>query len=53
VSTLEHPDEPTVKVLASEEALGVARPLPAREVLAIEGLTDEEWRAFQEALAET
>jgi hypothetical protein len=53
VSTLEHPDEPTVTVLPPEEALGTARPLPARDVLAIEGLTDEEWRAFQEALAET
>ncbi|MHB8246861.1 MAG: hypothetical protein ACYDGN_16230 [Acidimicrobiales bacterium] len=53
MSTLEHPDEPTVRVLPPEEAFGVARLLPARDVLAIEGLTDDEWRAFQEALAET
>lgn len=53
MSTLEHPDEATVRALPPEEALKVARPLPARDVLAIEGLTDDEWRAFQEALAET
>ena len=37
-------------VLPPEEALERALPAPTAEELAIEGLTDEEWTAFQEAL---
>lgn len=36
-----------------EEARRHARPLPRREELVIEDVPDEEWDAFQEALAET
>jgi len=52
VSTIEQPDEPTVRVLPPDEALKRARPLPPRESLIIEDVPDEEWAAFQEALAE-
>jgi len=34
------------------EALKSARPLPKREDLVIEDVSDEEWAAFLEALAE-
>lgn len=34
-------------VLPPEEALKRARPLPSDEEMAIEGLTDDEWKAFQ------
>jgi hypothetical protein len=49
----EQPAEPAVQVYPPGEALRRARPLPRREVLAIEDVPDEEWIAFQEALAET
>jgi len=52
ISTVEEPREPPVRFSAPDEALERARPLPNREDLVIEGLTDEEWLAFQEALAE-
>ncbi|HKY14394.1 MAG TPA: hypothetical protein VJM33_05680 [Microthrixaceae bacterium] len=39
-------------VLSPDEALRRARPAPTAEELEIEGLTDEEWQAFQQALAE-
>lgn len=52
VSTAEQPDDPTVTVYPPDEALRRARPLPPREELVVEGLTDAEWTAFQEALAE-
>lgn len=52
VSTVEQPDEPAVRFYPAEEALDRARPLPSPDELEIEGLTDEEWVAFQEALAE-
>ncbi len=44
--------EPVVHVYAPDEARKHARPLPSREQLVIEDITDEEWKAFQEALAE-
>ncbi len=52
VSTVEQPEEPSVRFYPPDEAIKRARPLPAREDLIIEGVTDEEWSAFQEALAE-
>ncbi len=39
-------------VYTPEEALRRARPLPPREDLVDEDLTEEEWTRFQEALAE-
>ena len=41
-----------VTVLAPEEALYRARPLPPAGQLIDEDVTDEEWARFQEALAE-
>jgi hypothetical protein len=52
VSTVEEPGEPTVRFYPADEALERARVLPSSEDLRIEGLTDEESSAFQEALAE-
>jgi hypothetical protein len=52
VSTVEQPEEPTVHFYPPDEALIRARPLPPQEDLGIEGLTEAEWAAFQEALAE-
>ncbi len=53
MSTVEQPDEPIVRVYPPDEALKSARPLPPRDRLVVEDLTDDEWKAFQEALAET
>jgi hypothetical protein len=52
VSNVEQLDEPTVRVYPPEEALKRARPLPPRDRLVIEDVPDEEWAAFQEALAD-
>lgn len=53
VSVVPHPDEPTgLTVLPPEEALKRAQPLPSDEEMAIDGLTDEEWKAFDKVLAE-
>lgn len=53
VSVVPHPDDPAgLTVLPPEEALKRARPLPTDEEMAIEGLTDDEWKAFEKALAE-
>ncbi|MGF1597930.1 MAG: hypothetical protein ACFCVK_13520 [Acidimicrobiales bacterium] len=38
--------------IGAVEALRLARPLPNDAEMAIEGLTDEEWAAFEQALAE-
>lgn len=53
MSTVEQPEEPTVRVYTPDEVLKRARPLPARDRLVVEDITDDEWRAFQEALADT
>ena len=48
-----HSDQPSrLTVLPPREALRHAKPLPTNEELAIEGLTDEEWMAFEMALTE-
>ncbi len=53
MSFVPHPDEPgALTVLGPLEALKQARPVPSNEALAIEGLTDDEWKAFEKALAE-
>ena len=49
---VEQPEEPTVRVYAPGEALKRARPLADRKDLVVEDVTDEEWKAFQEALAD-
>ena len=46
-------DEPVVQVLPAEEALRRAEPLPPREELVVEGVTDEQWDAFFQAIART
>jgi len=50
VSSVEQPEELTVHLYPPEEALKRARRLPPRDERGIEGLTDEEWNAFQAAL---
>jgi len=45
-------DRQGLTVLPPDEALRRARPLPSDDELAIGGLTDDEWNAFREALAE-
>lgn len=46
-------DEPEgLTVLPPEEALQRARQLPSDDEMAIDGLTEAEWRAFEVALAE-
>jgi hypothetical protein len=52
VSSVEQPDEPSVRVLSPDEALRRAKPLPPRERLVIEDVPEEDWTAFREALAE-
>ncbi len=39
-------------VVTPKEALQRARPLPSDDDMAVEGLTDEEWDAFENALAD-
>lgn len=44
-------DEPErLTLLPAREALRRARPLPSADDMAIEGLTDDEWKAFEAAL---
>jgi hypothetical protein len=45
-------EPPRLTVLPPREALRSARPLPSAEDMAIEGLTEAEWTAFEKALAE-
>jgi len=52
VSPVEQPEESTVKVRPPAEALEHARRLPPRELLVIENVPEDEWAAFQEALAD-
>ena len=53
VSTVERPEEPVVRIYTPDEAIRRARPLPPRDRLVIEDAPDEEWAAFQAALADT
>lgn len=53
MSVVPDPDEAQdLTVLPPDEALRLARPLPSDDEMAIDGLTDDEWKAFQQALAE-
>ena len=53
VSVAEHPQDPGhLTVVSPKEALQRARPLPSDDDMAIEGITDEEWDAFERALAD-
>lgn len=53
VSVAENPRGSShLTVVAPDEALQRARPLPSDDDMAIEGLTDEEWDAFKQALAD-
>lgn len=53
MSTIAQPDQPAgLTVVAPKDAVRHARPVPSADALAIEGLTDEEWDAFEQALAE-
>ena len=52
VSVLEQPGHSHLLVFEPEEGLRRAKPLPAEDELLIEDVTDEEWEAFHEALAE-
>jgi len=53
VSVAENPQEPRrLTVVTPKEALQRARPLPSDDDMAVEGLTDEEWDAFEQALAD-
>ena len=51
MSVVPAPDEPHLTVLSPDEAFRRARPLPSDEEMAIDGLTDDEWTAFAQALA--
>lgn len=52
MSVAEPQDQPSVPIYPPDEALRRARPLPPYEDLFVEGLSEEEWTRFQEALAE-
>lgn len=52
MSVVPNPDQPSLTVLAPEEALKRALPLPSDDDMALEGLTEDEWTAFEQALAE-
>ena len=53
MSVVSHSDEPTgLTVVVPDEALKRAQPLPSDEDMAITDLTDDEWKAFQKALAD-
>jgi hypothetical protein len=52
VSVAEQTSEPHVMVLPPDEAVRRARPLPDGAEFALEDITDDEWDAFQQALAE-
>ena len=53
VSIVPAPDESfSLTLLPPDEALKAARPVPSPEELAIEGLTEAEWQAFEQALSE-
>ena len=53
VTVVPNSNEPlSLTVLPPDAALEAARPVPSADELAIEGLTDDEWNAFLQALAE-
>ena len=53
MSVVPHPDEPvSLTLLPPDEALESGAAGPDLEELAIEGLTEAEWKAFEQALAD-
>ena len=53
MSVVPHPDDPvSLTLLPPAEALKAARRLSSVDELALEGVTDDEWAAFEQALAE-
>lgn len=44
-------EPPRLTVLPPNEALARARPMPTDDEMSIEGLTEDEWKAFEKALA--
>jgi hypothetical protein len=52
MARLSRADDLVAHQLLGDEALRQARPLPSDAEMAIEGLTDEEWIAFEQALIE-
>lgn len=53
MSIAESPQDPNqLLVVTPQDALQRARPLPSDHDMAIEGLTTEEWNAFEHALAD-
>lgn len=53
MSVVPHPDDPvSLTLLPPDEALRAARRLSSVDELALEGVTDDEWAAFEQALAE-
>lgn len=52
VSTAEHQDPSGLKVFPPDEALRRAKPFTPPERMALEDVSDDDWTAFQEALAE-
>jgi hypothetical protein len=51
MSSVEQPEEPVVRTYTPDEAIRRARPLPPRERLVIEDVPEDDWAAFQAALA--
>ncbi|WP_157864249.1 hypothetical protein [Mycolicibacter heraklionensis] len=52
MSSVEQSEEPVVRTYTPDEAIKRARPLPPRDRLDIEDVSEEEWAAFQAALAD-
>lgn len=52
VSVAEQTPEPHLTVLPADEAARRAQPLPSDDEMALDDVTDEEWDAFDRALAE-
>ncbi len=52
MSSVERPEEPVVRTYPPDEAIRRARPLPPRDRLIIEDVPEDEWAAFQAALAD-
>ena len=53
MSVVDQPEEPGLRFYPPDEALERARPLPAHDRLVIEDVPDDEWEAFQAAIADT
>jgi hypothetical protein len=51
MSVREEPQDSSLTVVPPAEALRRARPLPLPQDLVIEDVSDAQWEAFQEALA--